>query len=242
MKFALAQARPVTGDIDANVAAHRRLADLAILGKADAIIFPELSLTGYEPTLAADLAITPDDVRLHEFQLWSDQEKILIGVGVPLKRDIKITICMVIFKPHQPPLYYEKKFLHRDEEPFFASGENFPVLNFQGELIAPAICYELSVPRHVELAFHHGAKSYVASVVKSVKGIDTALQRLGEISSHYQMNVLMTNAVGECDGDRCAGRTSCWGANGKLLAQLNETSEGILIFNTSDHSTWMKYL
>ena len=56
MKIALVQARPVKGDIEANIAAHKRLIGLAVLNGADMIIFPELSITGYEPELANELA------------------------------------------------------------------------------------------------------------------------------------------------------------------------------------------
>jgi len=56
MKICVAQTRPVKGDIQSNIENHKKFIDLAVSGGADTIIFPELSLTGYEPELAKELA------------------------------------------------------------------------------------------------------------------------------------------------------------------------------------------
>jgi len=46
-QIALAQTTSVLGDLTKNVQHHVELAECAIQQKADAIVFPELSLTGY---------------------------------------------------------------------------------------------------------------------------------------------------------------------------------------------------
>jgi len=79
MKICAAQTRPVTGDIPANIGNHDKLIGLAVAGKADLIIFPELSLTGYEPTWAKKLAVKWDDARLDVFQEISDTRHIPSG-------------------------------------------------------------------------------------------------------------------------------------------------------------------
>jgi hypothetical protein len=62
MKIAVAQTRAVIGDIGANVASHLELIELAVAcGGAQFIAFPELSLTGYEPRLAKELASGPKE-------------------------------------------------------------------------------------------------------------------------------------------------------------------------------------
>jgi predicted amidohydrolase len=54
MKIAVAQTRPIKGDISTNIKTHKKLIDLAISYKVDTIFFPELSITGYEPELAKE--------------------------------------------------------------------------------------------------------------------------------------------------------------------------------------------
>ena len=63
MKICVAQTRPVKGDIQSNIDNHKKLIDLAVSFGADKVIFPELSLTGYEPHLAKELATNQDDCR-----------------------------------------------------------------------------------------------------------------------------------------------------------------------------------
>ena len=84
MKICVAQTRPIKGDIQSNIHNHKKLIDLAVSSGAEIVIFPELSLTGYEPTLAKELAINEDDSRLDDFQKISDTQQITIGVQMHL--------------------------------------------------------------------------------------------------------------------------------------------------------------
>jgi predicted amidohydrolase len=68
MKICVAQTKPVKGDIQANVENHKKIINLAINNGAGIIIFPELSITGYEPALAKALATDINDSRLDDFQ------------------------------------------------------------------------------------------------------------------------------------------------------------------------------
>lgn len=236
MKLCVAQAKAVKGDIRSNIENHRKIIDLAISYGADTIIFPELSITGYEPTLAKDLAICVDDECLGDFQQISDSSQVTIGVGVPLKTDVGITISMVLFQPGKQRQVYAKKYLHADEEPYFVSGQSTISMLGEESDVALAICYELSVPAHVEDAYKCGAAVYVASAVKSTGGIDKAIARLAEIGAEYEMTVLLANAVGESDGFECAGKSGIWDNTGALVSQLDATSEGILVFDTKTRS------
>lgn len=101
MKICSAQTRSVKGYIEKNIENHKKMIEIAVENKAEVIIFPELSLTGYEPQLAKDLATNQDDKRFDEFQKISDLEKINIGVGVPTMSDEGILISQlteVIYK------------------------------------------------------------------------------------------------------------------------------------------------
>ena len=156
MKICVAQTRPVSGDIQSNINNHKKLISLAIAEGADTIIFPELSLTGYEPGLSKELATDLSDSRFDDFQKISDSGQITIGIGVPLKNSTDICISMILFRPHKPRQTYFKNYLHADEEEFFISGQNSSALINNKPGIALAICYELSVPEHSEKAFKSG--------------------------------------------------------------------------------------
>lgn len=232
MKIAVAQTRPVKGDIQSNISNHRKWIDRAVSKGADSIIFPELSLTGYEPSLSKDLATDQNDSRFDDFQHISDHHRIAIGAGMPVKSDSGILIAMIIFQPHQPRQIYSKQYLHSDEEPYFVSGQHIPVLTEGRDKIAMAICYELSVPAHAANAYNNGAEIYMVSVAKTAGGVENAAKTLSGIAGKYGMTVLMSNSVGLCEDGLCAGRTAVWDNKGLLLAQLNDTDEGIIIFDT----------
>lgn len=232
MKICVAQTLPTKGDVERNIESHKKLIDLAVAHGANIIIFPELSLTGYEPALAKTLAIHPDDRQLDEFQEISDSQQIIIGVGMPLKNQSDVSIGMVIFRPHQARHTYLKQYLHPDEYPYFVEGHNPSVLIDSENNIALAICYEISVAEHEERTSQASAKIYVASVVKFVKGMEKALVRLSELARNNAMTVLMSNCVGFCDGEECGGKSSIWDAQGNLIGQLDDTHEGILMIDT----------
>lgn len=242
MKICVAQTNPVKGNIAQNIENHQKLIRLAVSHGAGFIVFPELSLTGYEPALASDLATDAADERLYPFQVLSNAHQIIIGVGLPVKTGGSVAISMVIFQPQQPRLTYSKKWIHTDEEPYFKGTSDFSGLLGGEAGIALAICYELSVPEHAERAFHSGAKVYLASVSKTVGGIDKALDRLSEIARTYSMTVLMSNQVGLAEGQACAGKTSIWKTDSALAAQLDGIHEGILMIDTETDELIQKLL
>ena len=158
--------------------------------------------------------------------------KIIIGVGAPTQHQPRPCISLILFRPQQPRNLYTKQYLHEDEEPFFAPGERVSGLIGQKNEVALAICYELSVSEHAAAAAGNGAEIYIASVAKFVNGMEKANQRLAEIARQHNMIVFMANCVGLADGAECAGHTAVWNRDGALLSQLDDTNEGILIFDT----------
>lgn len=231
MRICVAQTKPVKGDVQGNIDQHKKLIDLAVAHRAETIIFPELSLTGYEPELAGELATTVDDHRLNDFQIISDDKQITVGVGMPIRGNGGIFISLIIFQPGQLRQIYSKQYLHEDEYPYFINGQQQVFLSGKKK-IALAICYEVSVPEHAEHAFKNGAEIYLASVAKTQQGVEKATASLSHIARSYSVPVLMSNCVGPSDNFISAGASSVWNAHGVLVAQLNTTDEGILVFDT----------
>ena len=240
MKIGVAQTKPVTGEIEINISHHKKFIASAVEHGASLLIFPELSITGYEPLLAKDLALTADDGRFDDFQLISNGSKITIGVGVPLQTEGGVMIGMVIFQPNKPPQVYTKQYLHNDELPYFIAGEGQVSLD-EGR-IALSICYELSVPEHAAAAHEQGAQVYVSSVAKSVTGAAKAIETLSGMAGKYGMAVLFSNCLGHCDDFDGGGRTAVISRDGRLLAQLNDTDEGVLILDTDTEEVVEKIL
>lgn len=236
MKICVAQIRPQKGAIETNLQRHIEFIRVAISHKVNLIIFPELSLSSYEPTLAQDLAKEANDVQLDTLQNLSDTHQITIGIGMPTYTQNGICIGMIIFHPYQARQVYSKKYLHEDELPFFVNGQNDSVVIKAFPHIALAICYELSIPEHAQNAHRHHAQVYIASVAKTAEGVEKASKQLSHIASQYNMTVLMSNCVGYCDNFESAGQSGVWNQEGHLLGQLDAVSEGILVIDTDTQS------
>lgn len=232
MKIALAQMQPAKGDISTNISHHCRFISKAIESKADAIFFPELSLTGYEPGLAKELATTINDKRLTVFQSLSDENNIVTGAGLPTTGSNGVYISMIIFQPHAPRRLYSKQHLHDDELPYFIPGAGQVYITIQNKKIALAICYESLLLQHAETVSKEGTDIYLASVAKSANGVAKAYRHYPDIANKYSIPVLMANCVGHCDNFQSAGSSAAWNKKGDVAGKLDEKSEGILIFDT----------
>ncbi|WP_149304368.1 carbon-nitrogen hydrolase family protein [Pareuzebyella sediminis] len=240
MRICIAQIKPQQGDIQKNIELHRKWIESAVSEQADFICFPELSLTGYEPTLARQLATDQNDTRLEILQQISQQKNIDIAVGLPIKRASKIYIGMVIFHANRPKETYLKQRLHADELPFFMAGKEQLLLSINDTLIAPAICYESLLFEHAENAKNLGAQMYLASVAKSEKGIKKAYSHFPKVAAKHSLPILMSNCVGACDNFTSAGQSAIWGAEGSLKKSLGTHTEGILIFDTQTSAAFKK--
>ena len=232
MKISVAQTRPIKGDINANIEIHKKLINLAVSHKTDSIFFPELSVTGYEPELAKELATNQDHKYFDDFQDISNKNKITIGLGMPTKLNSDVQISMIIFQPNKPRQTYSKQQLHSDEFTYFVNGKRQIIITVDNKKIAPAICYESLQNNHSENAKKIGAEIYVASVAKSQNGIDKAMIHYPEIAKKFSMPVLMSNSVGFCDNFQSVGKSSVWSKQGNLVGQLDDKLEGILVFDT----------
>lgn len=232
MKISIAQVQPTKGDIESNILRHLRWIKMAIKDQSDLVFFSELSLTSYEPTLAKSLAMSLDDPRLAVFQDLSHQHSITIGLGLPTAASNGQMISMAFFQPDKSLRIYSKRQLHADEKPFFMEGEGQLIVETKNQKIAPAICYESLQRSHIENAQRLGANIYLASVAKDQNGIDKGLAHYPNVAKEFAMPVLMSNCVGFCDNFHSAGQSAVWNKDGRLMAALSSTEEGILTFDT----------
>lgn len=126
MKICIAQTHSVKGKISQNIQDHLSIIERAITIKADLIVFPELSITNYEPKLAKALATNIENDMFTPFQTVSNQNNITIDVGMPTNVNDGVQISMLIFKPHEKRSVYSKQILHNDKIPYFVCENNKP--------------------------------------------------------------------------------------------------------------------
>lgn len=241
MKISLAQIKPSKGNLTKNIQDHLSIIQRAVESGTDLIAFPELSLTGYEPTLAETLAREANDPIFNPFQNLADQNKVSIAVGMPLKTQKGIVIGMLIFQPDTTRTLYAKQILHEDELPYFVAGEKQVLINIKDERIAFGICYEALQRPHFLNAKAAGATIYLASVAKPKLGISKAYPYFSKIAAEFSMPVLMVNSVGFCDNFMAVGQTVAWNTTGALINQLDAHRPGILLIDLTTDLTKIQY-
>jgi predicted amidohydrolase len=94
-KVAVAQINPALGDYDKNIKKHLKYIDNAIKKKADMVVFPELSLTGYSvKDLNFDLAINPYTSSILK-PLKERSKKITIVCG-GIEESTRVNVCELV--------------------------------------------------------------------------------------------------------------------------------------------------
>ena len=232
MRICLAQTRSEKGEIQLNIENHLKCIERAIGLNTDLIVFPELSITNYEPELANKLATHVDDTIFNPFQELADKHQITIGIGMPTKAANGINISILIFQACKKRLVYSKQMLHSDELPYFVGGDNQVFLHIKGKKIAFGICYETLQREHFVHAKEHNADIYIASVAKPDRGTDKAYLHFPSISKEFQTPILMCNSIGYADNFLSNGLSSVWNKRGELIGQLDTMRQGLLIYDT----------
>ncbi|NIK08937.1 putative amidohydrolase [Xanthomonas arboricola] len=232
MKLTAAQILSTPGQIEENISKHLDVIRLAASKGADVLVFPELSLTGYEPALAQALAVHPADQRFDPFQVASDRYGMLIAVGAPTKGAKGTEISMLCFQPGLERTSYSKQQLHPDEFSFFTAGTEQLVLRHADQVLAPAICYESLQASHAEQAADSGVGVYLASVAKSERGMTSAYSHYPTTARKYSMTVLMANCVGPADTFIGAGRSAIWSSDGECVCSADAFQEALVAYDT----------
>ncbi|MEO1653641.1 MAG: carbon-nitrogen hydrolase family protein, partial [Bacteroidota bacterium] len=220
------------GQLQVNLENHLKMIAQARQAQADLIVFPELSLTGYEPDLAKELARDLTDEVFQPLQAAADQSQLGIGAGMPTQAPDGINISMLIFQPEKERIHYSKRILHADERLYFVPGHHQPLLHIKGKKIALGICYETLQREHFVQAVAQQADMYIASVAKPDRGVNKAYLHFPSIAREFNIPILMANSVGYCDNFMSNGQSSVWNGKGELMGQLGGEEEGLLVYDT----------
>jgi predicted amidohydrolase len=239
MILAAAQTKPTRGNIEANLLDHYRLIELAVQNKAQLIVFPELSISGYEREDAQKLAFKKDDSRLDHLRKLAVENNIIIVAGAPIQIENEMFIGEFIISPDNSVSIYTKQFLHEGEDEFFESSFDYnPIITIENKKISFAICADIDNPLHAENASERETDIYIASIFFSPNGIPNAYRDLQSYAQKHKMNVLMANFSGESWGYPSAGQSAFWNNKGELVGQLNDSDSGLLLVeNQNDNWT-----
>jgi predicted amidohydrolase len=244
MILASAQTKPKRGNIQENLDDHYRLIEIASDNGADLIVFPEMSITGYERERADILAFSSNDNRLDKLIRLAVDNKIIVIAGAPVLINTDLFIGGFIILPDCSVKIYTKQFLHPGEEKYFKSSiDHNPIIELENERISLAICADIDHHLHAENASKVESSIYISSLFFSPNGIPTAHNLLSNYAEKYSMNVLMSNFSGESWGQPSGGRSAFWNKNGGLIVEMNDSNSGLLVVaRRNDHWTGQVFI
>lgn len=238
MIIAAAQTTPKRNDITRNLDDHIRLVTMAADRGARLIVFPEMSLTGYERELGKSLAFFPDDKRLEPLRALSNAGDIVILAGAPILLVTGLHIGMFVIRPGFPDMIYTKQFLHDGEESYFIPGAKDDLqFELDGEIVSLAICADITNPIHPARAAELKTSLYIASIFYTPNGIGQGLNDLQSYAKNLSMSVLMSNFGGSSYGLEAAGESSFWTNDGELAGHIDGDGEGLLLMEKLNN-TW----
>ncbi|MEK6258652.1 MAG: carbon-nitrogen hydrolase family protein [Planctomycetota bacterium] len=237
-KIAAAQVASVRGDIVRNIAAHAAAIEAAAKQDVSVLVFPELSLTGYEPDLAAELAMTATDSRLTPLLTLARQHQIEVVMGVPLHNGLaKPFLGAILASPQGTTRTYCKMHLGGSEPNYFTPGDMPLAFSVNGQTLGVAICADASKATHPQEYAEAGANIYAAGVFLTAEWYATDAPRLAGYAVPCRMLILMANHAASLGTYTSVGKSAVWTPDGILLAQA-EGAENALVIATSNNAEW----
>lgn len=214
----VAVAQPPTASLD--VAANAR-SHAATVRAADArvVVFPELSLTGYELDAPA---ITPADPRLEPLVAACAAAGSVALVGAPVRgRAGQVHIAMLAADGTGVRVVYHKLWLGTAEAERFTPGSKPAVLEVGGWRLGLAICKDTGVAQHAADTAALGIHAYVAGTVKFAGEAGVQAARARRIATEHRVWVAVASFAGPTGGGytQTAGRSAVWAPGGAVLAQ-----------------------
>jgi predicted amidohydrolase len=223
------------GDVAATAAEHATQIAAAADSGAGVVLFPELSLTGYEPDLIDlhGLRIALDDPVLQPLSRICQQRRVHALVGAPtagpglpqigvLHIDARGTIRCA----------YAKQRLYVGEVGIFGAGSTDAMLTIGGWKLALSICSDAANPAHPAAARRAGADAYLVGGLYII-GSEQRLAQEMEQASRQQLWVMLAQYSGGTGGGPACGLSGGWRPDGSEAVRLG-AGPGIAVMDLTD--------
>ena len=221
MKARIVQFSPVLGGIYSNFNYHSEQIKKAVKDKADLIVFPELSLTGYQ---LKDIIYDIPEKKINKIvdRLMELSRDIDIVAGLPFGEGAGIYFNSVICFSGGKILHNHKKvqlpnFGMFSEAMIFRAGTEFRPFRLGNLTAGILICREILFPVNAYLYYLQNTDLIISVSNSPHRGMGPEgfvshklWERMGEVYSiHFHQNVIFCNRTGFTDG-RVKARTPAW--------------------------------
>jgi predicted amidohydrolase len=224
LTIAVAQPLCVSYDVGVNAVTHAATVRSA---GTRVVVFPELSLTGYELDAKA---ITAEDPRLAPIVEACAVSGSLALVGAPVQGEAgRSYIAIVAVSGNGATVAYHKVWLGTAESERFSPGRSPAVLDIDGWRLGLAICKDTGIRQHASDTAALGIDVYVAGVLESMEDAARQEERARRVATDHQVWVAVASFAGSTGGGytQAAGRSAIWGPDGGLVTQVGSETGAI---------------
>ncbi|MCO8272308.1 carbon-nitrogen hydrolase family protein [Actinoplanes sp. TRM 88003] len=202
-------------DIAANATRH---AAAVRASAARLVVFPELSLTGYD--LTAPL-VSADDPRLRPLIDACAATDTIALAGAPVAGP---HIATLMIDGEGARVVYRKVNPHHTESRF-AAGPGPEVIEVDGWRLGLGICRDTGVEQHAATTAALGMDAYIAGVVDHPADDVVLAERARKISQEYGVWVAVASCAGASGPEypETAGRSGIWAPDGSVAARASRT-------------------
>ncbi len=214
---------PCSGDLYESARIH---AAAICYAHAHLVVFPELSLTGYELDTTA---LTTDDVAFQPIQQACAAAGSIALVGAPVLGSAGIrSIATVRVTPRGVDVVYRKMSLGGAEPDRFSPGDEPAILLLDGWRVGLGICKDVHTDGHIRATVSLGIDAYIAGVVHRPEDLDRQQARGAAIARAHHIAVVFASCAAATGWgfDRTAGHSTIWSPDGAVLDEAGvETSD-----------------
>lgn len=224
LTVAAVQPECASNDLAANAVCHA--ATIRGAG-ARVVVFPELSLTGYE--LEAPAVSAQDPVLTPIVEACAETGSLAL-VGAPVDGEGgRSHIAMLAVDAAGATVAYHKMWLGVAESNRFTPGANAAVLEVDGWRLGLAICRDTGIPEHASATVALGADIYVAGVLEHASDAAVLGQCAHRVATDHLVGVVIASFAGSTGGGftEAAGRSEIWTSEAVVVARAGPAPGGI---------------
>ncbi|BBN81056.1 carbon-nitrogen hydrolase family protein [Pseudoalteromonas sp. A25] len=236
--LALAQIKAHDRNIPKSIETHIQALVTASTLNAKVVVFPEMSLTGYDLAYAAQHPFKGvDDTRLRPLLNMVKKLAITAIVGCVLKQQDKLYIAALILCPQGKNSIYLKQNLHDGEAAYVSSGTKPISHNVEGLKFSFGICADFYQPEQLLSESASNPDILILAVLISQLGFAKDIEILKNISKSVPL--AFVNYTGTTGGWNACG-TSSIVCNGKVSFSAPKEVEGLLLMESNGNSRFFK--
>lgn len=227
-KLAMAQAEAVRYEKDANLAKAEELMARASSHGAQAILFPELFLTGYTVwDRVAELAESLEGPSIRRLADLAGRFRLAVVCGFPERRPgfRPYNSACVIGPDGTVVGAYRKTHLFDREPEFFSPGETLPVFDTPFGPVGVAICYDLEFPEVPRILALRGARIVLNPTANMEPYAEYQVVYLRARAMENAIHVAAANTVGDDGVYRYFGQSAAVDPQGRVLCRAGGAEE-----------------